>query len=138
LKLKATGENDLTDAMAEIISGLSELKLSTYFSGILTSPSIKIKSDLDKKMLQALSSGLTGNSSGKLRELKTKLDAKVAEQLGQSGQQLASVDALLTAAQGDIDSLNELLKSQIINAVDNKKDKLLDKLSGKLLGNQYK
>jgi len=138
LKLKATGENDLTDAMAEIISGLSELKLSTYFSGILTSPSIKIKSDLDKKMLQALSSGLTGNSSGKLRELKTKLDTKVAEQLGQSGQQLASVDALLTATQGDIDNLNELLKSQIINAVDNKKDKLLNKLSGKLLGNQYK
>ncbi|MFT6329063.1 MAG: hypothetical protein ACJAYN_000992 [Bermanella sp.] len=136
MKLKATGEDDLTNAMAEIISGLSELKLSTDFSGNLTSPSIKIKSDLNKKMLQALSSGLTGNSSGKLSELKTKLNAKVAEQLGQSGQQLASVDALLTAAQGDTDSLNELLKSQMTNALGNKKDKLLNKLSDKLLGNQ--
>jgi hypothetical protein len=87
-------------------------------------------------MLQALSSGLTGNSSGKLSELETKLNAKAAEQLGQSGQQLASVDALLTAAQGDTDSLNELLKSQMTNALDNKKDKLLNKLSDKLLGNQ--
>jgi uncharacterized protein (TIGR03545 family) len=136
MKLKATGEDDLTNAMAEIISGLSELKLSTDFSGNLTSPSIKIKSDLNKKMLQALSSGLTGNSSGKLSELKTKLNAKVAEQLGQSGQQLASVDALLTAAQGDTDSLNELLKSQMTNALGNTKDKLLNKLSDKLLGNQ--
>jgi uncharacterized protein (TIGR03545 family) len=136
LELKATGENDLTNAMAEIISGLSELKLSTDFSGSLTNPSIKIKSDLDKKIRQALSSGLTGDSSGKLSELKIKLNAKVAEQLGQSEQQLASVDALLSAVQGNTDSLNELLKSQMTNAIDNKKNKLLNKLSGKLLGNQ--
>lgn len=136
LNLKATGEDDLTNAMAEIISGLSELKLSTDFSGTLTSPSIKIKSDLNKKMLQALSSGLTGNSSGKLNQLKAKLNAKAAEQLGQSGQQLASIDALLAAAQGDTDSLNELLKSQMTNALGNKKDRLLNKLSDKLLGNE--
>jgi uncharacterized protein (TIGR03545 family) len=135
LKLKATGNNDLTSAIAEIISGLSELELVTDFSGKLTNPSIKVKSDLDKKMLQALSSGLTGNSSGKLGELKSKLNAKVAEQLGQSGEQLASVDALLSAAQGDSESLNELLKAQMSNALDKKKDKLLNKLSDKLLGN---
>nr|WP_297349585.1 TIGR03545 family protein [uncultured Glaciecola sp.] len=136
LKLKATGKNDLTSAMADVISGLSNLSLTTDFSGSLTSPSIKIKSDLDKKMLQALSSGLTGNSSGKLRELKSKLNAKVAEQLGQSGQQLESVDALLAAAQGDAESLNELLKSQMTNALDQKKDKLLNKLTDKLIGNE--
>jgi uncharacterized protein (TIGR03545 family) len=136
LKLKATGKNDLTSAMADVISGLSDLKLSTDFSGSLTSPSIKIKSDLDKKMLQALSSGLTGNSSGKLGELKSKLNAKVAEQLGQSGQQLESVDALLAAAQGDAASLKELLKSQMRNALDQKKDKLLNKLTDKLIGNE--
>jgi len=135
LKLKATGDNDLTSAIAEIISGLSELELVTDFSGKLSNPSIKVKSDLDKKMLQALSSGLTGNSSGKLCELKSKLNAKVAEQLGQSGEQLASVDALLSAAQGDSESLNELLKAQMSNALDKKKDKLLNKLSDKLLGN---
>jgi uncharacterized protein (TIGR03545 family) len=136
LKLKATGKNDLTSAMADVISGLSELKLSTYFSGSLPSPSIKVKSDLDKKMLQALSSGLTGNSSGKLSELKSKLNAKVAEQLGQSGQHLESVDVLLAAAQGDTESLNELLKSQMINALDQKRDKLLNKLTDKLIGNK--
>ena len=135
LKLKATGDNDLTSAIAEIISGLSELELVTDFSGKLSNPSIKVKSDLDKKMLQALSSGLTGNSSGKLSELKSKLNAKVAGQLGQSGEQLASVDALLSAAQGDSESLNELLKAQMSNALDKKKDKLLNKLSDKLLGN---
>lgn len=135
LKLKAKGDNDLTSAIAEIISGLSELELVTDFSGNLSNPSIKVQSDLDKKMLQALSSGLTGNSSGKLGELKSKLNAKVAEQLGQSGEQLASVDALLSAAQGDTESLNELLKAQMSNALDKKKDKLLNKLSDKLLGN---
>lgn len=135
LKLKATGDNDLTLAIAEIISGLSELQLVTDFSGKLTNPSIKVKSDLDKKMLQALSSGLTGDSSGKLGELKSKLNAKVAEQLGQSSEQLASVDALLSAAQGDTESLNELLKSQMSNVLDKKKDTLLNKLSDKLLDN---
>ncbi|WP_412971951.1 TIGR03545 family protein [Glaciecola sp. MF2-115] len=135
LNLKASGKNDLTSAMAEVISGLTELKLNTDFSGSLTSPSIKVKSDLDKKMLQALSSGLTGNSSGKLGELKSKLNAKAAEQLGQSSQELKAVETLLAAAQGDTDSINELLKSQMSNALDKNKDKLLDKLGDKLFGN---
>jgi uncharacterized protein (TIGR03545 family) len=136
LQLKASGQNDITSAMAEIISGLSELKLNTDFSGSLSSPSIKVKSDLDKKMLQALSSGLTGNNSGKLGELKSKLNAKAAEQLGQSGQELKAVETLLAAAQGDTDSINELLKSQMTNALDKNKDKLLDKLGDKLFGNE--
>lgn len=135
LKLQATGNNDLTSAIAEIISGLSELQFVTDFSGKLTNPSLKVSSNLDKKMQQALSSGLTSNSSGKLGELKTKLNAKVAEQLGQSSEQLASVDTLLSAAQGDTESLNELLKTQMSNVLDKKKDKLLNKLSDKLLGN---
>jgi uncharacterized protein (TIGR03545 family) len=136
LKLIATGKNDLTSAMADLISGLSELKLSTDFSGNLSSPSIKVTSDLDKKILQAISSGLTGNSSGKLSELKSKLNAKVAEQLGRSGQQLKSIDALLAATQGDTESLNELLKSQMKNAWDRKKDKLLNKFTDKLIGKE--
>lgn len=135
LTLAASGENDLTGAMADIISGLSSLQLNTDFSGKLANPSIKVTSDLDKNMLQALSSGLTGSSSGKLNELKTKLNAKVAEQLGQSGDELASIDGLIGAAQGDTDSLNELLKSQMSNALDNKKDELLNKLGDKLFGN---
>jgi uncharacterized protein (TIGR03545 family) len=135
LKLQASGKNDLTSAMAEVISGLSELKLNTDFSGSLSRPSIKVQSDLDKKMLQALSSGLTSSTSGKLGELKSKLNAKVAEQLGQSSQELESVDALLSAAQGDTDSLNELLKSQMTNALDKKKDELLNKIGDKLFNN---
>jgi uncharacterized protein (TIGR03545 family) len=132
LKLQAIGKNHLSSAMAEVISDLSDLKFTTDFSGNIASPSIKVKSDLDKKMLQALTSGLTGDSSGKLGELKSKLNAKVAKQLGTSGDQFKSVDALLAAVQGDANSLNELLKSQMTNAIDSKKDKLLNKLGDKL------
>jgi uncharacterized protein (TIGR03545 family) len=132
LSMSASGQNDLTSAMAEIVSGLSELSLNTKFSGSLSSPSIKVKSDLDKKMLQSLTQGLSGDSAGKLGELKSKLNQKVADQLGSSTEQLASVDALLSAAQGDTESLNELLKSQMDSAIDKKKDELLDKLGDKL------
>jgi hypothetical protein len=118
--------------MAEVLSGLSDIKLTTHFSGSITSPSITVGSDLDKKMLQALTSGLMGNSSGKLGELKSKLNAKVATQLGTSGEQLKSVDILLVAAQGDTESLNKLLQSQMTNAIDDKKDKLLNKISDNL------
>ncbi len=132
LKLQASGKNDLSSAMAEVISGLSDLKFTTDFSGNIASPSIKVKSDLDKKMLQALTSGLTGDSSGKLGELKSRLNAKIAKQLGASGDQLKSVDVLLATVQGDANSLNELLKSQMTNAIDSKKDKLLNKIGDKL------
>jgi ABC-type transporter Mla subunit MlaD len=83
-------------------------------------------------MLQSFTQGLSGESSGKLGELKSKLNQKVADQLGSSTEQLASVDALLSAAQGDTESLNELLKSQMDSAIDKKKDELLDKLGDKL------
>jgi hypothetical protein len=132
LSMSAKGQNDLTSTMAEIVSGLSELSLNTNFSGSLSSPSINVKSDLDKKMLQSLTQGLSGESSGKLGELKSKLNQKVADQLGSSSEQLASIDALLSAAQGDTESLNELLKSQMNSAIDKKKDELLDKLGDKL------
>ncbi|MBF7071854.1 TIGR03545 family protein [Glaciecola sp. MH2013] len=134
LSLKANGQNDLTSTMAEIISGLSELNLMTDFAGSLNSPKVSVSSDLDKKMLASLTQGLSGANSGKLAELKSKLNDKIATQLGDSNAQLESVDALLSAAQGDTDSLNELLKSQMTNALEDKKDELLNKLGGKLFG----
>ena len=132
LSMTATGENDLTSTMAEIISGLSELELTTNFAGNLSSPKVSVSSDLNQKMLQSFTSGLSNSETGKLAELKSKLNDKISAQLGSSTEQLASVDALLSAAQGDTDSLNELLKSQMTNALDKQKDKLLDKLSDKL------
>jgi hypothetical protein len=55
-------------------------------------------------------------------------------QLGTSGEQLKSIEVLLAAAADDTDSLNELLKSQMTNAIDKKKNELLNKLSDKLFG----
>ena len=123
---------DWLDGLQSIENALYQFPLAITQIGSLTNPSIRVRSDLDKKMLQALTSGLTGNTSGKLAELKSKLNAKVAQQLGKTGEQLESIDPLLAAAQGNSDSLNELLKAKMTNEIDKNKDKLLNKLGDKL------
>ena len=56
----------------------------------------------------------------------------VAEQQDAASGQLVDITTMLNAAQGDTAQLDELLKAQLSSVVDQQKNKLLDKLKGKL------
>jgi len=92
----------------------------------LLNPSVSIKSDLDANLLSSLGAGLA--NSPKLAELKQKLNAKAAAQLGTNTDKLDAVQSLLDAAKGDTDALTELLNAQIAD----KKEDVLNKLKNKL------
>jgi len=131
LALDAQGSNDLTDAIAAVISEQTSLKLIGKFYGDISHPSINLDSQFDKSLMTSLGAGLANNP--RLNELRQKLNAQVNDQLGSSGDQLDNITALLGAAQGDSEALSSLLNAQLTNKVEEKKEQLMDRLKNKLL-----
>ncbi len=135
LAMQATGSNDLTTAIAKALQGLSSLSMDMDLKGTLSDPDFGISSDLDNQLAQMALTQLTASQQDKLDELNAKLNAMVAQQQDAASGQLVDITAMLNAAQGDTSQLDELLKTQLSSVVDQQKDKLLDKLKGKLGNN---
>lgn len=132
LVMEATGTSDVTSAIASALQSLSSLSMTMLLDGTLSNPGFNIKSDLDNKLAQAALSQLTASQQDKLDELNTKLNAMVANEQDALSGELVDINSMLSAAQGDSGALQELLQSQLSSVVDEQKNKLFDKLKGKL------
>lgn len=126
LAMQASGTNDLTTAIADIVKQQDAINLTSDITGSVFNPSVSLSSDLDKQLLSALGDNIKNNP--KLNELKQKLNAKANAQLGTSGDQLENINALLVAAEGDSNALSELLNAQLADPKQKAIDKLKDKL----------
>ena len=100
--------------------------------GTLSNPDFSIKSDLDNQLAQAALSQLTASQQDKLEELNTKLNDMIKGEQNVLSGELVDITAMLNAAQGDSAALQALLQTQLNNVVEQQKNKLLDKLKGKL------
>jgi len=132
LVMEATGTSDVTSAIASALQSLSSLSMTMLLDGTLANPGFNIKSDLDNKLAQAAISQLTASQQDKLDELNTKLNAMVAREQDALSGELVDINSMLSAAQGDSGALQELLQSQLSSVVEEQKNKLFDKLKGKL------
>ncbi len=136
LSLQAEGQNKLTTSIAKVLQQLKQLNLDLGFSGPVDSPNFTISSDLDNQFAKQALSELTASQKDKLEELKQKLAATVSDDQQQANKALKEINNMLTAAQGDKESLQQLLQAQLSDAVDKQKNKLLDKLKDKLGQNE--
>lgn len=132
LAMLAKGDDDITRTIASTLEGLNDLSMKIDLDGSVTAPGFGLSSDLDQQMMQAAMSQLSAGQQDKLDELNNKLNAMASEQLGANDAQLVDITSLLSAAQGDSATLDELLASQLDNLVEKEKDKLLNKLFNKL------
>ncbi|WP_339348859.1 TIGR03545 family protein [uncultured Alteromonas sp.] len=132
LVMEATGTSDVTSAIASALQSLSSLSMTMLLDGTLANPGFNIKSDLDNKLAQAAISQLTASQQDKLDELNTKLNAMVASEQDALSGELVDINSMLSAAQGDSGALQELLQSQLSSVVEEQKNKLFDRLKGKL------
>ncbi len=132
LVMEATGTSDVTSAIASALQSLSSLSMTMLLDGTIANPGFNIKSDLDNKLAQAAISQLTASQQDKLDELNTKLNTMVASEQDALSGELVDINAMLSAAQGDSGALQELLQSQLSSVVEEQKNKLFDKLKGKL------
>ena len=134
LDLTADGTTNLTQVVAEALNDLSNLKIDTLLSGTFEHPEMDFSSNLDAQLAAAALSNLSGDQQSKLSELKQKLDAKASDALGTETELTQWVE-WESLADGNMGSIDEMLKSQFNNLLDKEKDKLKDKLLNKLFKN---
>ena len=132
LDINASGQSKLSQEVAAILQGISELDLRTDFGGTVNAPDIRLSSGLDRIIASALLNRFSSAQEGPLAELRQKLDAKIATSLKLQEDQISAVNALLDGAQGKDQVLENLLKQQVQSQIDKQKSKLLQKLSDKL------
>ena len=131
LALQAQGNDEYTQIIAQTLSTLDSLAVTSKYSGDVFAPVFSLKSDLDNRLGKALFNGILADQAGPLAELRQSLQAQAAEGLGISNSELGQVTNLLQLANGDLTDLEGLLSSEL-GGSEQIKDKLLDKLKGKL------
>jgi predicted XRE-type DNA-binding protein len=131
LALQAQGNDEYTQIIAQTLSTLDSLAFTSKYSGDVFAPVFSLKSDLDNRLGKALVNGILADQAGPLAELRQSLQAQAAEGLGISNSELGQVTNLLQLANGDLTDLEGLLSSEL-GGSEQIKDKLLDKLKGKL------
>lgn len=134
LAIQASGDNKLTNAIANTLNQLKTLQLDTDIGGTLGDLDLNISSDLAKQIGSALISSVTPEQQQKLDDLKAKLNAKTSGLLGDTDGALGQWSEWEKLAEGDVSSLNKVLEAQLNNAIDKQKDKIKGKLFEKLLG----
>ncbi|WP_100643740.1 TIGR03545 family protein [Alteromonas facilis] len=134
LALAITGTDEFTLALADALEDITALTMKLGLSGDITAPHFSLKSDLDRQLVSAIATSLGADQHGQLAELKNKLQAKISPQLNETTQLLGQAVNWQDLVSGHSESLDGLLKSQLNNAVDANKNKLLEKLKGKLGG----
>ncbi len=132
LKLNAKGSNKLTNVIASSLNELTDLSIDTTISGNIKAPSFSFKSDLDKKLVNALSQNISGEAQAKLAELENKLNEQATSATGKTDKNITQLLNWDELADGNLQNLDGLLKSKFDSLVDRKKDDLKEKLLKKL------
>jgi uncharacterized protein (TIGR03545 family) len=134
LTMQAQGSNKMTNIVANTLNQLEQLSINSDVGGVIGDLDLSFSSDLNRQLGSALLANIGKEEQGKLDELKDKLKAQMQAALGSQDAQLDEWLDWEKLAEGDIDSLEDLLNSKMNNAIDNKKDELKDKLKGKIFG----
>jgi uncharacterized protein (TIGR03545 family) len=134
LALEAVGQDSFTQAIASALNGLQKLRIQLGLDGTLQRPSISLSSDLDTQLAGQLVSQLTTEQQTLLNDLNNALVSEAEGPLASTNSQLQQLIQWQTAADSDIDSLEAITSGQLNDVVEQKKNKLFDKLKQKLDG----
>lgn len=133
LIIKATGTNKIINIVANTLNQLEKITINTDISGTIGNLDLFFSSDLSKQIGGALLSNISAEQQTKLDELKQKLNKKIEGMLGEDNSQLAQWLDWEKLADGDLGSINELLKAQFSSVIEEKKDEYKKKIFDKLL-----
>ena len=132
LIIKAKGSNKIANIVAETLNQLKKLTVNTEISGTVDNINLSLSSNLNKQIGAALLSNVSTEKKAKLDELNQKLNNITEDVMETNNNQLAQWLDWEKIANGDLDSINDLLETRITGLVDSNKDKLKNKLFDKL------
>ncbi|MFC6439246.1 TIGR03545 family protein [Bowmanella sp. JS7-9] len=134
VSIAAEGQNKLTNILAGALNGISSLNINSDISGTLAQPAFGLKSDLDNQLADAVKASLGGEAQQKLNSLQARLNAKADPALGTTGDGMQQWLKWEELADGNLGSVEDMLKAKFDNKLEQEKDKVLDKLKGKIFG----
>ena len=128
-----SGANEYATRLASLLNDQDSLPLSLGATGPLGSPDIRVRSNLD----QLIGDALLGEAKARAAELeadvRSRLDARLQDQLGNQAQWVSELDVQEGLVSTLETRIENLLKAKLANATDSVKEKAKDKLKGKLL-----
>jgi uncharacterized protein (TIGR03545 family) len=133
----STATEGWTGRVAKSLKSIHQFNLEGELQGTLSSPSLSLRSDLDKQLKQAVAGQLKSAQSELETKFKARLNDEVASMAGPYKDQLA----FLTDKEGSLDqrinNLDKMLKAELKSAADTKKQEAEDKLKEKLKGLKF-
>ena len=121
-----------TGRVAQSLASVRKFNLDGQLQGKLTSPQIKLHSDLDEQLKQAVAGQLNAAQVELEKKFNTRLNDKIADTAGPYKDQLAFLTDKQNTLDQRLNKLNEMLKAKLKSATDSKKQEATEKLKGKI------
>ena len=133
----STATEGWTGRVARSLASVRKFNLEGQLQGKITSPHIKLHSDLDEQLKQAVAGQLNAAQVELEKKFNARLNDKIADIAGPYKDQLAFLTDKQNTLDQRINKLNELLKAKLKSATDSKKQEATDKLKGKIKGLKF-
>jgi len=120
--------------LQKLLNKIDNFDMQLSLEGQPTAPQVSLRSDLDKRLSNAFKQQFSEERDKLEGKLKTHLNKQIEQRASKYSDQLK----LLNQQQGSTDQqlakIEEMLKSEVKNGIDEQKDKLENKLKDKLKG----
>lgn len=131
-KLVADGSSQVAKELARAFERVNSFSLNSALSGTLSQPEFDVKSDLDKVLKEAVAGRFKEKQKEWESKLKAKLDSKLSSYLAENAQVANYFGDQSALLEGDLDSVESLLNTQLDSYVDAQADEAKDKASNAL------
>ncbi|WP_455220617.1 TIGR03545 family protein [Kaarinaea lacus] len=121
-----------TGRVAKSLTSIHQFNLEGELQGNISSPSLSLRSDLDKQLKQAVAGQLKSAQSELETKFKARLNDEIASMAGPYKDQLVFLTDKESSLDQRISNLDKMLKAELKSAVDTKKQEAEDQLKDKL------
>lgn len=131
-KLVADGTSQIAKELAKALAGVEGFTLNSVFSGTLSRPGFDVKSDLDKVLKDAIAGRFKEKQKEWEGKLKARLDSKLNTYLSENADVAKYFGEQGALLEGDLDSVESLLETQLDSYADAQADQAKEKASSAL------
>ena len=123
--------------VAQSLTSIQIFNLDGQLQGKLTSPQIKLHSNLDDQLKQAVAGQLKSTQADLEKQFKARLNDKITNVAGPYKDQLAFLTDKQNTLDQRINKLDEMLKAKLKSAIDTKKQEATEILKDKIKGLKF-
>lgn len=124
-----TGNNSVVEKeLGKVLGGITRFNVKANAQGTLTSPSVKVSSDMDRQLSAAMSRRLTDEQQALEQKLERALQARLTDKLGKYGDEYAALGKLDGSLDSKLSQVKNMASAQLEDFAAQEKRKLAEKL----------